>query len=115
MSMRTQDLEDQYKIAREDGSLKTLYDEDPIHDFKYWRIVANRFPHNKLTDVNHIIVLKRPAEDIRHIGLMEWIELLKIVWFIRRDYDVFTYNLPSMSSIKNIPHCHLYKLKEEYK
>lgn len=115
MSMRTEFMENNYSDARAGGALKLLYQEEPIKDFKYWMIIANRFPHDKIATVNHIIVLKREAVDLRHIHLIEWVELLKIVWFVRKDYDVFTYNLPSMSSIKNIPHCHLYKLKKEYK
>ncbi len=115
MSMRTPEGEEKYRQAKMSNNLKLLYQEQPIKEFRYWRVVDNRFPHDKIAKVNHMIVLKREAEGLRHIYLMEWFELLKIIWFIRKDYDTFTYNLPSMSSVKNIPHAHLYKLKREFK
>jgi hypothetical protein len=115
MSLRTEGMELAYSVAKARNALKPLYDEAPVRDFKHWCIVPNRFPHDKVADVNHMIVLKHEVEDIRHINLMEWFELLKIVWFIRNDYDSIAYNLPAMSSIKNIPHCHLYKIKEDLK
>ncbi len=115
MTMRTQKVEKHYAEVKEQGGLRPLYDETPIKDFKYWRIVENRFPHDKIADLNHMIVLKREVKDIRHINLMEWIQLLKVVWYIRHDYNTFTYNLPSMSSVKNIPHAHLYRLRQEYR
>lgn len=115
MTMRTPELEQEYQSAIRWRKLKDLRYEIPVRVFKHWMIVENRFPHDKIAEVNHMIVLKRACSDLRRIKASEWLELLFIVWRIKHNYDTFTYNLPSMSSIKNIPHAHLYKLKKEFK
>lgn len=115
MTMRTEKAEAIYAQAKAEGSLRPLYDERLVKDFKYWRIVENRFPHDKIAEVNHLLVLKRECQDLSFIRLYEWHELFLVLWEIRKDYDNFVYNLPAMSSIKNIPHAHLYRLKKEYK
>lgn len=113
--MRLPDDEQKYTQAKKDNTLVPLFSEPPIKDFKYWRIVDNRFPHTRIADTNHMIVLKRECATLRHIKLFEWAELLQVVWQVRDDYDSFAYNLPSMSSVKTIPHAHLYRLKVGYK
>lgn len=113
--MRLPADEEKYTQAKLNNDLVPLFSEPPIKDFKYWRIVDNRFPHTRIADTNHMIVLKRECATMRHIKLFEWAELLQIVWMVKDDYDNFAYNLPSMSSVKSIPHAHLYKFKIGYK
>lgn len=115
MTMRTPGLEEKYQSAITWRKLKDLRKEKPIQDFKYWLIVENRFPHDKIAEVNHMIVLKRECSSLLRLWPREWRELFVIIWRNRDKYDTFTYNLPSMTSIKNIPHAHLYKLKKEFK
>lgn len=115
MSMRTEEGEQKYDIAKKRADLVKLFDEEPVLDFKYWRIVENRFPHDRITTINHMIVLKRECRSILFIKPMEWVELLRVVIEVSSDYDTFTFNFPTMSSVKNIPHAHLYILKEELK
>lgn len=117
MTMRTADGERRYDKAKQHGNLIPLYEEPAVYggEFKHWRIVANRFPHNKITDLNDMLVLKRECDGLTHIKMYEWFELLQIILKIRDSYDTFTFNFPSMSSIKNIPHAHLYRLKKEFK
>lgn len=115
MTMRTPKIEEEYRMAKELGNLIKLYDEEPVLDFKYWVIVKNRFIHDKLAKLNHMVVLRRECPDLRHIKVFEWVELLYIIWQIRDDYHTFNFNFPAMSSVTNIPHAHLYKLKKEYR
>ena len=115
MTMRLPDDEAKYTLAKQNGELVQLFDEPAIQDFKHWRIVDNRFPHTRIADVNHMIVLKRECPSLFHITFMEWHELIKIILSVAHDYDNFAYNLPSMSSVKSIPHAHLYRFKKVYK
>ena len=115
MTMRSKELEKKYQADIKAGKLTRIYDETPIKDYKYWRIVENGYPHNRIAEVNHMIVLKRECASLRHLKMHEWYELFAIVWWVKDQYDVFSYNLPAMSSVKNIPHAHLYKLKGTYK
>ena len=115
MTMRLPKSEAIYQQAIKDKTLIPLYDEDAVYDFKYWKIVENRFKHDKFATTNHMIVLKREAAGLKEIKPLEWLELMKIVIEVRNLYDSFMYNFPNMSSIKNIPHAHLYKVRKEYK
>ncbi len=103
-----------YKIAITSGTLVPLHLEVPIYDFHYWKIIENRFPHSKIANENHLLVLKRECA-ITHILPAEWAEFLEIMQQISHLYDNITYNLPGMSSVKNVVHYHLYRLKPEYK
>lgn len=113
--MRTEAGEERYRRATRSGNLKKLYEEDPIADYTYWRIVKNRFSHNKLARINHMLVLKRECSGLLHIRIQEWVELLWIILEIYPKYNCMLFNFPGMSSIKNIPHIHLYILKKEFK
>lgn len=113
--MRLPADEEKYTQAKLNNDLVPLFSEPAIKDFKYWRIVDNRFPHTRIADTNHMIVLKRECTSLLHIHFKEWNELLHIIMQIRQDYDNIAYNLPSMSSVKTIPHAHLYKFKVGYK
>ena len=114
MTMRSWPGELTYQKAIEQKKLTKISQETPIRDYKHWRIVKNGFPHDKIAQENHMLVLKREATLIT-IKLTEVIEFFKIIGEISQDYDVVLYNLPNMSSVKDIPHCHLYRLLPEFK
>lgn len=103
-----------YQAAIAAKSLVPLHTEEPIMDFVYWKIISNRFPHTRIADENHLLVLKRECV-ISDITAAEWLEFLDILKRVGHMYDTVTYNLPGVSSVKNIVHCHLYRLKPEYK
>lgn len=115
MTMRLPEDEAKYTQAKKDGNTTLLFNEPPIKDYKYWRIVDNRFPHSRIAETNHMIVLKRECKSLMLIKPMEWVELLKVIIDVADEYDNFAYNLPSMSSVKTIPHAHLYRFNELHK
>ena len=114
MTKRLEADETAYKTAKATSNLIPLYLEEPIADYRYWKIIENRFPHSKIADENHLLVLKRECT-LEHIKPAEWMEFRRILQEIGASYDNVVYNLPGMSSIKSIVHCHLYRLKAEYK
>lgn len=103
-----------YQEAIAAKSLVPLHIEEPILDFNHWKIIDNRFPHSKIAEQNHLLVLKRECS-VRDITAAEWAEFLEILQRVGDLYDTVTYNLPGVSSVKNIVHCHLYRLRAEYK
>lgn len=115
MTMRTKTGEEKYQRAIRNNKLTKLYNEKVIKDFTFWMIVENRFPHNKIAKVNHMLVLKRECDGLSFIRFEEWFELEGIMAKIKHNYDNLVFNFPSMSSIKTVPHAHLYKLKKEFK
>lgn len=114
MTMRSAQGEDRYTQAKKDKDLKSILDEESLKDYRFWRIVVNRFPHDKIADVNHMIVCKRKTT-IDKLQGFELLELFSIIHEVQNGYDCVLMNLPSMSSVPDIPHVHLYKLKTEYR
>ena len=112
--MRLAADERKYTLAKQNNELVPLYTEPKIQDFIYWCVVANRFPHSRIADVDDLLVLKREA-NIGDISRAEWQELFMIYPSLDGDYDLITHNFASMRSVITIPHFHLYKLKKGYK
>lgn len=108
MSLRSPGMEKAYKEA----SLPGLLNETPLKVWKYWRVVEAAFPHDKIADVDHILLLNRKCE-IEEIKPYEYSELLSIIQEIQNAYDCVLFNLPRMRSVWDIPHLHIYKLKRE--
>lgn len=115
MTMRLAIDEQNYKIAKMFNLLQPINKAEPICRYHFWSLVENRFKHTRIADVNHMIVLNRDCSSLLKIKPWEWLELLRIIWKLRLNYDCLLYNFPGMSSVKNIPHLHLYKLKKLYK
>lgn len=113
MTLRLPDDEYVYRKAIQSGSLRKLYEEKPTKEFTYWVIVANRFPHTRVTVQNDMLVLKREAA-LDDITRQEWKEYIEILLGLKGQYHTVTYNLPGTSSIPSIPHWHLYRWKPEF-
>ena len=75
-----------------------------IKEFKYWRIIKNQFPYDRITKINHLIVLKRHVISAK-LNKKEREELEKI----KIDYMVGNYDYTLESLKKSIPdHFHLH-------
>lgn len=119
MSLRTEETEERYQTARKMGWLKPLWEEPALPgapEFKLWKVIDNRFPHDRHHIRNHLVVLWRDAP-VEMISSAEWEEFWKKVmpWANRAGYDYIKFNLSSVRSINHRPHLHLLTLKQEYK
>ena len=114
MSLRTSATEKAYKTAQRNGTLIPLLQEPWLKEYKYWVIIDNRFPHDKHNTRNHMLVLKRNCR-IGQVKKREWLELPKIYYLLGHKYDAIKLNLPSMISITDTVHMHLYNFKERNK
>lgn len=119
MSLRNEDTERHYQTARKMGWLKPLIEEptlDMAPDFRLWKVIDNRYPHNQHHVRNHLVVLRRDCP-VEMISTTEWEEFWKKVmpWANKAHYDYIKFNLSSVRSINATPHLHLMELKPEYK
>lgn len=115
MTLRTKEMEHKYTMARVTGQLKELIDEKSIHDFKFWKIVNNRFPHNKHHQRHVLVVLKRTCS-VEQVSLEElgelWYEVLP--WAEEQGYHYTKLNFSVLRSVNHTPHLHLLTLKPAY-
>lgn len=114
MTMRLPQDEQEYQEAKANNSLVPINTEPPVMEFKYWRVVKNRFPHSRISTRNDMLVLKRDGSMV-DLTDDELFELRNIFVKLDHHYDVITHNFASMRSINAIPHFHLYNLKKTYK
>lgn len=115
MSFRTTITQGQYDRDRQEGKTKSLLDEPPLMDFKYWKVITNAYPHDRIADAHDMLILKRECSKLWRINVFELIELRTILEALNYQYDTVTFNLASVQSVKTIPHFHLYQLKKMYK
>lgn len=119
MSLRTEETELRYQTARRMGWLKHLTAEptlDQAPEFKLWKVIENRYPHDRHHVRNHLVVLRRDCS-VDRISTTEWEEFWRKVmpWANAAHYDYIKFNLSSVRSIAGTPHLHLMELKKEYK
>lgn len=118
MSLRTRKTEIEYSRAKVAKTLVPLGSEAKIPeapDFQYWKIVANRFPHDQHHTHHVLVVLKRdcPVESVTLEEIEEmWYRILP---WADDHFDYLKFNLRELRSIHATPHLHLLVLKEEYK
>lgn len=115
MTMRTPAMEAEYTVAKKNGSLVPLLDEPAIKEWQYWKLIANRFPHNRHHVRNDLLVLKEPAINFFAVRPVAFVELQHIYAEVAADYDYMKINFPSVISVPDFVHVHLLTLKKEYK
>jgi hypothetical protein len=110
MTARTEKTEQAYQEARARGDLQALDEIEPIREWTHWKLVENRFPHDKLNCRHFILALKRKVAPEDYWGLTEY-ELYELWWDIFPEVDnEFHYvkiNLAELRSVNNVPHLHL--------
>lgn len=85
--------------------------ETIIREFKLWCIIENRFPYDKMTHTNHMLVSKRPTESYYQANTQEQEEYHTIIQLLAQEgfYDAMIENFPKVKSVKKFAHIHLVK------
>lgn len=119
MSLRTRATEIKYSQAKVAKTLIPLGQEAEIAGteslFYYWKLVANRFPHDQ-HHTHHIMVVLRRDGPVPSVTLEELEELwYRILPWADERFDYLKLNLIGLRSVQQTPHLHLLVLKAEYK
>lgn len=115
MTARTPEVEKAYQDAKASGNLEQLHEVAPIKEWTYWKLIPNRFPHNKLNTKHMMIVLKRGC-DIWSLTNYEIYELWReILPELDDQYDYVKLNLSAMRTVAGTPHLHVCIYKQEYR
>ncbi|MDP9249073.1 MAG: hypothetical protein M3M85_00990 [bacterium] len=115
--VRTKKMYDEYqrykKTHFKDGTCR-LCDKtksDTLEDFRYWRIVENLFPWDRIIKVHHMIISKRHATADK-LAPKERQELEKLKsGYINKNYGVMAEATHRKKSIPGHFHLHLLVLK----
>jgi hypothetical protein len=116
MSLRLDEDEAKYQQAKNEGKLVSLLEVPAKVEYKYWKIIANDFPHTKISEWSDMLILKRKAL-FSELKFVEIAELFKLIVQINESnaYHKFELNFTNMQSVKDIVHFHLQYLKDEMK
>lgn len=92
-----------------DLSAFNLAEEIVLREFKHWLIIANRFPYDNMTSVNHMLIPRRPIKDFTDATAEELVEHQKIKNLLIEEsfYDALVENLPRSKSVQQHAHVHL--------
>lgn len=119
MSLRTPETFQKYIFAKKNSTegcpLCRIEKRSVIKNFKYWVIVPNEFPYDKIAKQNDMLLLKRHA-DLKNISQEEFAELMEIKtnFLPNLPYSTVYENLPRQQSVKGHFHVHLIVLKDEF-
>jgi diadenosine tetraphosphate (Ap4A) HIT family hydrolase len=108
-TLRTREGEERYKGLIKNGYFNDgckLCAKEPLKEFKYWKIVENAFPYDRIAEVHHMVLPKRHAKDLE-LTEEESQELDEIKYtYIHQSYS---YILEATHHTRSIPdHFHLY-------
>lgn len=108
MSLRTANSEANYQQAKIFGSLKPLWDEEVLHSFKHWCIIANRFPYDSCYKTSHMLLPKSRASEYADLTRAEKTELREIIaTYCQDNYHQVIENMTVRRSVMAIYHLHL--------
>lgn len=112
--VRTKKTEDKYlkELKRKKDGGCPLCDRKPLRTFKYWKIIKNRFPYDRIARVHNMLIpFRHVTEDL--LTKNELAELLKIKNTYLED-EKFNYIMEATNHTKTQPshfHLHLIKFK----
>ncbi len=115
-TLRTKQTQDSYDDHKAQGHLENncpLCTTETIEDFTFWRVVDNRFPYDKISNLHHMIVPKRHITEV-DLTVEEQNELFQLKnSVLNKKYMYIFEALPGMKSIPEHLHYHLIVVKEE--
>lgn len=106
--LRTEETAEKYRIHRATGALEKscpLCRENSLETFKFWKIIQNDFPYDRIAETHHMVI---PLRHINEEGLTEdeLQEFHKIKHSKLQEYDLI---VEATSRNKSIPaHFHLH-------
>jgi diadenosine tetraphosphate (Ap4A) HIT family hydrolase len=115
-TLRAPETWQKYQDAIANGTLEkgcVLCDKTPVVEFKFWKIIMNDFPYDRIAEVHHMLV---PIRHVTEEGLSkeEHQELLRLKKSeLNREYQYLLEATPSTKSIPGHFHIHLIVKKEE--
>lgn len=108
MSLRTAADEIAYQTAKATGQTRPLEEEPTIKEWKYFRLIKNRFPYTIAYKEHHMIVPKRKVCDLAELSLAEFQELLTLLaGEINDKYDLWFVNTTKRRSVHDLFHIHV--------
>lgn len=110
-SMRTEKGEQEYQAAKREGRTIPLISEPSKHTFHYWKLIANRFPYDKIFRTHDMLVPLREFSRRSEMTPDEEQALKDALNYLDPHYDLHFENFSHRRSVKGHFHIHLASFK----
>ena len=112
-SLRTPEMYRKYCEGMEKNNEGTKFfaTAPAIKEFKYWKIIANDYPYDKIAEVHHMLVPYRNFKHDSQMTSVERNELQSVKSLLNQSYDCIVENLIKNRSFPGHFHLHLIKYK----
>lgn len=111
--LRSEEGAKAYEIAQQTmpktEGCRLCNDPETITDYKYWRLVPNRFPYDRYFSKSEMLVSKRHVDE-RGLTSEEMSELYNLKTELAEEYDLIFENMPKQKSIPHHIHYHLVEI-----
>jgi len=116
MTLRLPETEARYQADIVAGKTQSLQDVEPRREWKYWKLIPNKYPHDRLYAYHDLLIPKRMLATLRETKPKELEEYIEITTrALVDDYDCVFINFPSKQTIRTLFHAHLGVFKDEIK
>lgn len=89
-----------------------LCNKEVIKAFKYWKIIENRFPYDRVAKKHHMIIpIRHAIEDVLTKKEMDELREIKKTFIKDSDYAYIMETTPKTQSVPGHFHLHLITLK----
>lgn len=109
-SMRTKETQAKYKAYQDAGGLNdgcVLCDRKTTKEFKYWKIIPNDFPYDRITEIHDIIFPVRHVTEYE-LNADELAELRELKEkYLNENYEYIIESTYKMKSVPEHHHLHL--------
>lgn len=110
-SLRSPKMYAKYKAEKKDHNVfNTL---PSLESFKYWKIVPNEFPYDRIASRHDLLIPRRKIADIFQLSQRETTELRRIMKMINKQkrYDAILFPFHWSRTIRTHLHFHLLRIK----
>lgn len=113
--LRTEGTAKKYLAYRATGALETgcpLCSGHSISTFKFWKIILNDFPYDRIAETHHMIIPLRHVNELE-LTKEEKDEFYKIKYLKLQEYDLIVEAAQRNKSIPTHFHLHLINTKSK--
>lgn len=118
MSLRRRKGEERYQMAKLTNATVPLQHERSIREFKFWKLIDNRFPYDSAFSTSHMLIPKRMVPTYRKLWPWERWELRRILDHKLTHYNQIVENMTNTRSVLGLYHLHLlifHKSRKDFK
>lgn len=103
MTLRTEETEARYQQDIKDGKTKDIWEEELVHEDKFYRVVKNRYPYDRIAREHYLLLTRFPLKEA-----FAW----AVKYMDENNLDQVIVNNKKNQSVPKINHIHIIRLQD---